>query len=111
MQASTSLAHALRYVRQERADITCGKLVFRSADHRHKSASKRAATLQRYDDGLASLDAVKNLPCAGDVVRLFIGKRSNQPAREDRVVQLTTRRYDRSVAAFTLSEDGRRVYA
>jgi hypothetical protein len=89
MQAVTSLAHARRYVRSGRADIIAGKLVFRAADHRHQSA-KRTATL-RYDDGLASVQAVKNLPCAGDVVRVFMGRRATGAILQDRVIQISAR--------------------
>jgi hypothetical protein len=108
-QASTSMAHAQRYVRQNRAEIIGGQLVFREGNHRHQSAT-RVATM-RYDDGLATIDAVKNLPCAGDPVRLFMGKRPTAPVREDRVATVSVLRYDRDVSAFQVAADGRRVYA
>lgn len=69
------MAHALRYVRKGRADIIGDKLVFRETDHRHISAVRAARPRYFNGEGMATLDAVKGLPVAGPVIKLFTGKR------------------------------------
>jgi hypothetical protein len=63
---------------------------FITDDHRALSVA-RAAKLYVSGDGFASLKAVKGLPAAGDVIRLFIGKRPPTPPREDRICLISVR--------------------
>lgn len=80
---------AEEYVKRGRARWSGDWLEFILDDHRHESAKRSAQSFR--DDGLATLAGVKGLPVAGDPVKIFMGKRSLAPVRENRRVVLQIR--------------------
>jgi hypothetical protein len=70
--------HALRYVKQRRAEWAGSKTIrFIERDHRHQSAGRlaRIQTAAGYDGrGMLRLDEIKRLPCI-DAVRLIAGRK------------------------------------